>query len=195
LTLTWVKSSQKGNVSLQGAALSAESSNVSALQCPCTAWPVTAAPTVADHPDWNAVELGVKFRTDAGGLVTGVRFYKSLANSGTHVGNLWRSDGTLLARATFAAETASGWQQVNFNPPVPIAANTTYIASYHTDVGHYAGDNWFFSNAGVDNGFIHLLRDGVDGGSGVYAYGGASSFPSQTYNATNYWVDVVFTPN
>ena len=198
LTVTWVRSSQKnGNVSLQGAALAVATSAVAALvsTCPCSAWDANAAPTVADHPDWNAVELGVKFRTDVAGLITGVRFYKSLANSGTHVGNLWRTDGTLLAQATFVNETASGWQQVNFNPPVPIAANTTYIASYHTNVGHYAGDNWFFSAAGVDNGAIHLLRDGVDGGSGVYRYGGASAFPSQTYNATNYWVDVVFTPN
>jgi hypothetical protein len=74
---------------------------------------------------------------------------------------------------------------------VPIVANTTYVASYHTDTGHYAGDNWFFTNAGVDNGPLHLLRDGFDGGSGVYAYG-ASSFPSSTYSGTNYWVDVIF---
>ena len=30
-------------------------------------------------------------------------------------------------------------------------------------------------------------------GSLVYAYGGASTFPTQVWNASNYWVDVVFT--
>ena len=32
---------------------------------------------------------------------------------------------------------------------------------------------------------------GTVGGNGVYGYG-ASAFPTQTFNATNYWVDVVF---
>jgi len=195
LTVTWVKANQSaGNVSVQGAALAGGgvvSPPIIAGNCPCSAWTASTVPTVADNKDWQAVELGVKFRTDVGGLVSSVRFFKSTANGGTHVGNLWRSDGTLLAQAIFVNETASGWQQVDFNPPVPIVANTTYVASYHTDTGHYAGDNWFFTNAGVDNGPLHLLRDGFDGGSGVYAYG-ASSFPSSTYSGTNYWVDVIF---
>ena len=50
-----------------------------------------------------------------------------------------------------------------------------------------------FTNAGVDNVPLHLLRDGVSGGNGVYVYGASSTFPSSTYQATNYWVDVVFT--
>jgi hypothetical protein len=36
---------------------------------------------------------------------------------------------------------------------------------------------------------------GVDGGDGVYAYGNTSNFPNLTYFATNYWVDVAFSPN
>ena len=29
--------------------------------------------------------------------MTGIRFYKSAANTGTHIGSLWTSTGTLLA--------------------------------------------------------------------------------------------------
>jgi len=29
---------------------------------------------------------------------------------------------------------------------------------------------------------------------GVYAYGASNAFPSNTFNASNYWVDVVYTP-
>src|SRR5262249_36039740 len=32
----------------------------------------------------------------------------------------------------------------------------------------------------------------VPGGNGVYAYGATSLFPNNTYQALNYWVDVVF---
>ena len=66
--------------------------------CPCSIWnPATAVPAVADAGDPGAVELGVKFQADAAGLITGVRFYKSAANTGVHIGNLWTSTGTLLA--------------------------------------------------------------------------------------------------
>ncbi len=78
------------------------------------------------------VELGVKFTADTDGHVSGVRFYKSAANTGPHTGSLWGSDGTLLATATFTGETASGWQTVTFSPAVAVTAGTTYVASYHT---------------------------------------------------------------
>ena len=134
----------------------------------------------------------MKFSVDLDGLITGIRFYKGATNTGTHVGNLWNSAGTPLASATFSNETASGWQQVSFSAPVAVTANTVYVASYHTNTGNYAGDNNFFAAAGVDNYPVHLLKDGVSGGNGVYAYGASSIFPSNTFASSNYWVDVVF---
>jgi hypothetical protein len=91
---------------------------------------------------------------------------------------------------TFTGESASGWQQMNFSTPVAITANTTYVVSYHTGVGNYAVNNNYFT-AGVDNAPLHALASGVDGLNGVYLYGGGG-FPTQSFNASNYWVDVVF---
>ena len=148
---------------------------------------------MASATDTNAVELGVKFRANVNGSITGIRFYKGAANTGTHVGNLWTSTGTRLATATFTNEAASGWQQVTFASPVAITANTTYVASYHTNVGRYASDNNYFASAGVTRGPLTALANGVDGGNGVYRYGATSAFPNQTWQSNNYWVDVVFT--
>ncbi|MGZ5018005.1 MAG: DUF4082 domain-containing protein [Methylobacter sp.] len=156
-------------------------------------WPGTAVPGLADSGPDSAVELGVKFRADVNGTVRGIRFYKGSGNTGTHVGNLWSSTGTKLASATFSGETASGWQQVLFSTPVAITANTVYVASYHTNVGHYSDDLNGFAATGVDNPPLHALANGVSGGNGVYVYGAGSAFPNQTWNASNYWVDVVFT--
>jgi len=161
--------------------------------CPCTIWPGSAAPAnPSSAGDTNAVELGVKFIADVNGLVTGVRFYKGSGSTGTHLGNLWTIGGSLLATATFSGETATGWQQVNFTSPVPISANTSYVASYYTSVGGYAADQGGLS-AAVDHAPLHALASGASGGNGVYLYGLNSGFPSNTFNATNYWVDVVFT--
>src|SRR4029077_4234092 len=110
---------------------------------------------------------------------------------GTHIGNLWDATGALLATATFTNETASGWQQVTFESPVAINPNTTYVASYHTTAGNYGYDSAYFAAMGVDNSPLHAVANGVAGGNGVYVYG-ATAFPTQTFNATNYWVDVVF---
>jgi hypothetical protein len=161
--------------------------------CPCTIWPATAAPVVAADDDNRPVEVGVKFRADSNGVITGIRYYKSSTNTGPHVGSLWNINGTLLAQASFGAESSSGWQQVNFATPVTVTAGTTYVASYHTNTGHYADDTGFFTN-GVDNAPLHALQDGVSGANGVYAYGASSVFPNNSFQASNYWVDVVFSP-
>lgn len=163
-----------------------------AVSTSTTIWPPTAVPGDADAGADPAVELGLKFRSDINGYISGVRFYKASTNTGTHVAHLWTLSGTLMATATFSGETASGWQQVNFATPVAITANTVYVVSYSTSVGHYSADSGYFNTAGVDNPPLHALENGVSGGDGVYAYGASGTFPSQTYGETNYWVDVVF---
>ncbi|MEU4424418.1 N,N-dimethylformamidase beta subunit family domain-containing protein [Actinoplanes sp. NPDC024001] len=155
-------------------------------------WPASATPGTPADSDTAAVEVGMKFRSDVAGRVTGVRLYKGPGNSGTHVGHLWSRDGQLLGTATFGSETATGWQQANFATPVAISAGTTYIVSYHAPNGRYAADNGYFAAGGADSGPLHALRDGVDGGNGVYRYG-TSGFPTNTWQSSNYWVDVVFT--
>ena len=46
---------------------------------------------------------------------------------------------------------------------------------------------------GRDHSPLRALANGVDGGNGVYGYGPAGTFPANTYNSENYWVDVIFT--
>jgi len=152
-----------------------------------------AAPAFRIFPDPDAVELGLKFRSDSDGLITGVRFYKGgPANGGEHAGHLWTNDGRLLGSVTFNTETESGWQQALFPTPIPITANTTYVVSYFAPQGRYAATPGQFASAGVDNPPLHALQDGGDGGNGVFLYSPTGGFPTQTFNSTNYWVDVVF---
>ena len=160
--------------------------------CPCTIWASSAAPAVVDGGDSASVEIGVKFRADVAGFVTGIRFYKGTANTGTHIGHLWNGSGTLLGTGTFSGETSTGWQQVNFTAPVAVSANVTYVASYFAPNGHYSFDQNIFTSAGVDSPPLHALAAGVDGPNGVYAYGSTSAFPASTFNSSNYWVDAVF---
>src|SRR5690606_11378524 len=147
----------------------------------------TSVPSLVNASDPNPVELGVKFRSDVDATVTALRFYKGSQDVGPHVANLWTATGTRLATASFTNETASGWQQVDFPTPVPIEAGELYVASYHTASGFYSADVGFFASQGVDVGPLHAPASPlVAGGNGVFQYG-ASAFPSNTWNASNYW--------
>lgn len=162
------------------------------ITCPCTIWDSSAVPEVASTSDSASVEVGVKFRSDVPGYIKGIRFYKGPSNTGVHVGSLWTATGQRLASATFTNETTIGWQQVNFEFPVPIAANTTYIASYLAPNGGYASTPGQFLSGGVDNEMLHALPDSGSGGNGVFVYGPGGVAPTSTWNGTNYWVDVIF---
>ena len=174
------------------------------VSCPCSIWGSNVTPATSDSGDASSVEVGMKFRSDVFGTVSGVRFYKAGTNSGTHVGSLWSAGGQRLATATFSNETTSGWQQVTFANPVTINPNTTYVASYFAPRGHYAQTTGYFYPAPspppdgggtVDSGPLHAQRNSSTSGNGVYGYGASSTFPTNTFNAENYWVDVVFTPS
>jgi hypothetical protein len=151
----------------------------------------TQTPSGSTTNDGHALELGVKFRSSVAGYITGVRFYKTSGNTGTHIGELYSSSGTRLAQATFSGETATGWQTVLFNTPVSIAANTTYIASYFTSLGNYIGTNNYFTSALV-NSPLTALADGTDGNNGLYAITTTPTVPNSAWEQSNYWVDVVF---
>ncbi|TAW03700.1 DUF4082 domain-containing protein [Rhizobium ruizarguesonis] len=174
-----------------------ESFNITATVAPVTysLFNASSTPTQTNLNDGQQLEVGVKFQSNVVGDVTGIKFYRSANDNGQNVVDLWTTTGTKLATATFANTTASGWQTVNFTTPVTIAANTNYIASYHT-TGAYVATDGFFATA-VTNGPLTAQSSAVAGGNGVYAYGGSATtglFPTNSFDSANYYADVVFRP-
>jgi hypothetical protein len=137
--------------------------------------------------DSAAVELGTAFTPSTAGTITAIRFYKGTGNGGTHVGNLWSSTGTKLATVTFSGETATGWQTAQLTSPVAVTAGTTYVVSYLAPEGRYSGTPAYFNNP-YTSGPLSARA----GNNGLYLYGPSGGFPTGSYNATNYFVDVVF---
>jgi hypothetical protein len=154
---------------------------------PVSLWPTTA-PTLTGvaTTDSSLVELGTRFSSDNPGTITGIRFYKGFDDASQHTVTLWNNSGAALATATTAAETPTGWQTAMFASPVAVTANIVYTASYAAPAGHYAYTTSYFA-AAFANGILHAPI-----GAGVYQYGGG--FPSASFQNTNYWVDVIFTP-
>ena len=182
---------------------SAASGTVVGVNCPCSFMGTTTAPAVPDSTDVQSTEVGAKFTSDINGTITGMRFYKAAANTGTHTGNVWSASGQRLATATFTNETSSGWQTVTFGQPLAITAGTPYIVSYFAPQGHYSQDTGYFygspapnptTNSRVNSPPLRFNRTTVSNPNGYYSYSSTSTFPDENYQSEYYWVDVIFNP-
>lgn len=148
----------------------------------------TAVPHTTTTDDAQSVNLGIRFHTTVPGAITSIKFYKGAGNTGPHTVVLW-GGSTKLVSVDTTAETADGWQVVRI-PSTRIQANTDYVASYLARTGHYADDqgyNW----AGLRSS--PLLPSGTS--PGIFAYSTGVAIPTESWNLSNYWVDVVFMPD
>jgi hypothetical protein len=148
----------------------------------------TQTPTLPNASDGVPYELGMKFRVARVGKITAIRYWKSASDATTHVGRIWSATGTLLTSVTFTSETASGWQQQALPAPLSILANTTYVVSVNI------ATNYPFTGSGlatsIVNGDISSVADGRNG-----VYGSAFAFPTNSFQNSNYFRDIVFVPD
>jgi hypothetical protein len=162
-------------------------------------WADLPTPTNFDATEIGNLELGVKFQVDVPGTIKSVRFYKATVEDAVNIPvSVWTTGGTLVGQTTVSV-SGTGWKTATFTSPLPVSPDTTYIASYHVNsatpgqaIG-YPYTSQYFSSSGVDNGPLHALASGLDGGNGVYRNSATPAAPNQTFNSTNYWIDVVFT--
>ncbi|GAB3080321.1 hypothetical protein GCM10027215_22700 [Nocardioides zeae] len=146
-------------------------------------------PAVAAVDDSAAVELGVVVTPTTTGDVTRIRFHKGAGNTGTHVGSVWTLDGRLLGRVTFTGESATGWQSAALATPVRLTAGTAYVVSYLAPRGHYS-----VTSGGLRSGAVSGPLTAAAADNGRYVYGAGGGFPTRSWNATNYFVDLEFQP-
>jgi hypothetical protein len=141
----------------------------------------------------SAISLGVKFWSTQSGTISAIRFYRAATSPQGYVASLYSASGTLLGRVTMPKESGSvpGWQQAVFASPIPIAANTTYVAAYYASSGKYAATPYGLNQA-ISNGPLTAAAASAVGGNGVYK--SSESFPSRDYENTNYFVDVAYVP-
>lgn len=155
-------------------------------------WADSYVPPTPDVGPW-AWQLGMAFQSSAAGTITALQFYKLAADTGTHVGYLWReSDHALLGSITFTGETASGWQTATFPTPIAIAAGTRYRVGVEHPTGNVA---WLQSAPNVDNGPLTMDAAGYyypslganypDSASSDYRFGYVDVIADVTVTATS----------
>jgi hypothetical protein len=161
--------------------------------CPCSLFSTVLTPASMGNSTQDgrsgtgpfSYELGVKFTVDQLLTLVAVRFYKDPLETGLHTAKIWTAGGTQIASTDFASESASGWQQQQLSSPITLQPGTTYMVSVNV--------NAFFDltvgglASAVSNGPLHSVADGANG---AYAPA-AGQFPTQSYNTSNYFIDLV----
>lgn len=132
------------------------------------------------------LEVGTWITPLVDGWISGVSFYKSSSSTGVHYADLFDDNGNLVQEATFARETASGWQSVYFTNPVFVRAGTRFFAAYNTPDYYVATVGGL--SAGIVNGNLSILS----ASNSVLSYAAQGTFPVTTDTGTNYFVDVIF---
>lgn len=147
-------------------------------------WLPDTVPSSDNLDDSVGYELAQQIQSNVNGSITAIRYYKASLETGTHIGKIWSSTGTLLASVTFADETASGWQEQSLTTPLAITANSSYIVS--VNINQY----YVVTNYPTPETFV---RGDLSGASGGF-FGSVGNFPTTSFN-NNYFRDIVFIAN
>ncbi|WPY95393.1 DUF4082 domain-containing protein [Limimaricola variabilis] len=155
-------------------------------------------PALIKTSDPTDYELGVKFRAEAAGSVTALRYWRGAEDaSDTDIRtlNLWGGDGVKLASKTVTSAPGEvGWQVAVLDTAINIDPTRTYVASYGT-TQNYAFSSGFFASEWVGpGGHLSAPSGPASNGNGVFSAGSTGFFPEQTYQSSNYWVDVIMAP-
>ena len=141
------------------------------------------------------------FYSSINGLITGVKYYRSAVMSGNHIGLIYGINGSgPYGSVTFATSSTTGWQTANFASPIVATAGVPYVVAVYNADGNYQSTlSAFTSN--ITNAPLTIPANGTVVNSttiknGLYVYSTTSPvFPTNTFQSTNYWVDVIFSTN
>ena len=149
-------------------------------------------PAAISTSDPTSYELGVRFVASGDGAVTSLRYWRGVEDAGdtdARTLTLWNAAGTALASVTVESLPGQwGWQTGMLESPVLIVEDAIYVVSYGT-ADNYVYTSGFFADTwtGPDG---YLSAPGGSAANGVFAAGAPGAFPTTSYNATNYWVDL-----
>ena len=145
--------------------------------------------------DPTAYELGVRFISSIGGDLTELRYWRGNADAfdtDIRTLNLWDQNGVLLTSVTVQSNPgATGWQSGILDSAVELTPDALYVASYGTTQNYAFTSNYFADDRTDSSG---MLTAPSAGGNGVFRAGSTGLFPNASYNASNYWVDIVIEP-
>jgi hypothetical protein len=144
---------------------------------------LTGVPGTVDSADAGSYEMGVAFTTSKALRLTGIGYYRSTANVGTHVGRLWNqttpgSEFVVLSGTFDDLAATPGPQVLPLPYDLPAGA---WFASMAMPSGHYSVDAHGYDAAKTVGSVTAPI------GAGRYS-NTLAHIPDQIGNNSNYWV-------
>ncbi len=166
-----------------GVAEQARRSRQRAQACPCSIFAPSVTADRANRPERQSNWASSSGPTSHG-FITGIRFYKTSQNTGTHTGTPLVHSGTNLGDGDLLwRNSARDGRRPRSPRPSPLTAGTTYVASYHTTIGLLCRRRAFATAASTARRCTPS-QDGADGPNGVYVYGAGGTFPTNTFDSS-----------
>lgn len=170
----------------------------------------TETPDNGNIDNGGGITTGVRFTVDEEVTVSAIAFWVPTTNTGTYTVALYETTsdddpngsglGDLLDDGSVASGsvTPDGWAEVPLGAPVVCSPGTVYTAARHS-AGRYVASPNEFTSAGISGNGVNLLQDGTDPNppglgsmrNGVFTEGAALAYPNSTFNAADYFVDIV----
>jgi len=158
--------------------------------------------------DTTAYTLTMQFTLSQAAPLTGIWFYSAPGATVvpsacgifayTSPGNGTLVPGASNVTPSWSGAPGSGWVRCAFDGSVTLAAGTIYKVAVWEGFGSnwYAGTHFYWSASGLTSGIITAPDDASgDGGQDSYvATTSGLTYPSTSYLASNYWIDVEVTP-
>lgn len=138
------------------------------------------------------------------GTITHGRFFAPVTVAGTYEAVVWEitgedqasPSGTILGTVTFGALTPNSWNTIAFATPIPVVSTKAYRIGVRSSVGRYTATPSTFTAPIVNGNLTGVQNLFLNVGKGSFLNGtfatDITSYPTQAFNAANYFVDVVF---
>lgn len=156
-------------------------------------------PANTNFLEGSPVTLGTLFTVAVDGTIDGGRWrFPDTLPVGTVQWLLyqWTSEttGVLLAQESFVAPTPGVYNTVA-TTPVPIVSGQRYVTAVHTPDGRYVITGAFFASSSLVNGNLTAPQDdnATPAHNGKFIGGALPAYPSNNFNASCYFADVLFT--
>lgn len=149
----------------------------------------TETPNGLTFDDTTPIVTGTYFKFAVDGLVTHARWFASSSVNGTPKWALYRVDDShLMGEIDLTSYTQGAWNTVPLGAPIPVVADTRYVAAYWSP-NYYVATNHYFDDP-ITRG--NLL---TQAGAGQYKQPSTDiDIPTSQFSGTSYFIDLVFEP-
>lgn len=135
------------------------------------------------------VELGLVFKPKVESEIRKIQLYSNVATD--YIINVWTIGGLKLYSQNYTAR--KGLNTVLLNNQVNLKANETYVVSFYSPQGYYSV-NVNFHASEITKGNLVIPSSNSVSGNGRYKYSSTSTFPTDNWNNTDYYIGPVIYP-